>query len=215
MFGMEYAQEDIQRSLGNIKKPDFPEQSFYSESLNAEHEVEQKEEGMVPSGGPTEDDQKNIEKVETSTEKKLDEIKAEADKMGEEHSNFNAFEEVENSLFSVGSHIKNNSRIYTSAGATAVGAGVGTLLAHRKAKKAGIARGTSEYKKLLAKRAALGAATGLAASEAAHWGGAAVGSYRELRKTGLNRKESIKGTGSIMNTFKGNILKSKRHGLYL
>lgn len=169
MFGMEKAQENIQSSLGNIKKPDFPEQCFYSESLNAEHEVEAKNEGMAPSGGPCPiESQKNLNKVEGETEKKLDEIKAEADKMGEEHSNFNAFEELENSLFSVSEHIKKNSRIYTSAGATAVGAGVGALLAHRKAKKAGIARGTSEYKKLLAKRAALGAATGLAVGESAN-----------------------------------------------
>jgi hypothetical protein len=213
MFGMEAAQEQIQSSLGNVKKPDFPEQSFYAEALNAEHCVEQKNEGMAPSNGPTEDNQKNLEKAETPTERKLDQIKAEADKMGEEHSNFNAFEEVENSLFTVGEHIRKNSRIYTSAGTTLAGGALGAAVAHRQAKKAG--KTGSEYRKLIAKKAALGAATGLAVGEAAHWGGAAAGSYKALRKTGLNRKESIRGAGELMNTFKGNILKSKRFGLYV
>lgn len=100
MFGMELAQENIQSSLGNIKKPDFPEQCFYSEALNAEHEVEQKEQGMAPSNGPTEAEQKNLEKVESATEKKLDEIREEANKSAINGDHFNAFEELENQLFS-------------------------------------------------------------------------------------------------------------------
>jgi len=102
MFGMEMAQENIQASLGNVKKPDFPEQSFYSESLNAEHEVEQKEQGMATSNGPTEAEQKHLERVETGIEKKLDEIRehANANGVGVHETGFNAFDELENQLFS-------------------------------------------------------------------------------------------------------------------
>jgi len=101
MFGMELAQENIQASLGNVKKPDFPEQSFYSESLNAEHEVEQKEQGMAPSDGPTIGDQKREEAAETKTEALLDKIKSHADANGngENETGFNAFDELENCLF--------------------------------------------------------------------------------------------------------------------
>jgi len=101
MFGMEMAQENIQASLGNIKKPDFPEQSFYSECLNAEHEVEQKEQGMAPSDGPTIGDQKREEAAETKTEALLDKIKTHADANGngENETGFNAFDELENCLF--------------------------------------------------------------------------------------------------------------------
>jgi len=171
MFGMEMAQENIQASLGNVKKPDFPEQSFYSESLNAEHEVEQKEQGMAPSNGPTIENQKHEEAVETKTETALDKIKAHADANGngENETGFNAFDELENCIFStVGDHLADNSRIYTTGGTTLVGAGIGALSAHRKAKKAGIKKGTPEYRKLMAKRTALGAATGLAVGEGAH-----------------------------------------------
>jgi hypothetical protein len=101
MFGMEAAFEQVQSSLGNIKKPDFPEQSFYAEALNAEHEVEQKEQGMAPSNGPTILDQKHDEAVEHKTEALLDQIKSHADANGngENETGFNAFDELENCLF--------------------------------------------------------------------------------------------------------------------
>lgn len=95
------AQENIQASLGNIKKPDFPDQSFYSEVLNAEHEVEQKEQGMAPSNGPTVDDQKHENASDTKTEALLDKIKTHADANGngENETGFNAFDELESYLF--------------------------------------------------------------------------------------------------------------------
>jgi len=95
------AQENIQASLGNVKKPDFPEQSFYSESLNAEHEVEQKEQGMTPSNGPTVLDQKHENASDVKTEALLDKIKTHADANGngENETGFNAFDELEDCLF--------------------------------------------------------------------------------------------------------------------
>lgn len=220
MFGMEAAQEQIQSSLGNVKKPDFPEQSFYAEALNAEHCVEQKNEGMAPSNGPTEDNQKNLEKAETPTERKLDQIKAEADKMGEEHTEFNAFDELENYLFTIGEHLRKNSRIYTSAGTTLAGGALGAAVAHRQAKKTG--KTGSEYRKLIAKKAALGAATGLAVGEASH---IAKAYYKKSKfnknpdlladsymKGNPNFQEGVRRGLKKVNFMK--ILKSKRHGYF-
>jgi len=214
MFGMEMAQENIQASLGNVKKPDFPEQSFYSESLNAEHEVEQKEQGMAPSDGPTVEDQKHEEAVETKTETALDKIKAHADANGngENETGFNAFDELENSLFTIGEHFSKNSRIYTSAGTTLAGGALGAAIAHHQAKKTG--KTGSEYRKLIAKKAALGAAAGLAVGEASHVAHSVYGLNKKLKEKGHTWKEVLKNPKARkeLRQSVGMIMTSRKHG---
>jgi hypothetical protein len=112
------------------------------------------------------------------------------------------------------SHLKRNSRIYVSGGSTLAGAGIGAALAHRKAKKAGIARGTSEYKKLMAKRTALGAATGLAVGEVSHIAHSVYGMNKELKEKGHTWKEVFENPEARkeLRQSVGMIITSRKHG---
>lgn len=169
--------ETQQGALGNIKKPDFPEQMFYSECVAAS------EEGMAPSAGPCPvESQKNLDAANASTDAKLDKIKehADANGNGQNETGFNAMEEIaEMCVFNaVTDHLSRNSRIYATSGATVIGAGLGHVLARRSAKKKGLQPGTAAYRKHVAKKMALGAAAGLAAGEGAHLITAAVNRHK-------------------------------------
>lgn len=183
--------ETQQGALGNIKKPDFPEQMFYSECVAAS------EEGMAPSAGPCPvESQKNLDAANAITDAKLDKIKehADANGNGQNETGFNAMEEIAGMCVfnALTDHLANNSRLYVTGGTTVVGAGLGHVLARRSAKKKGLQPGTAAYRKHVAKKMALGAAAGLAAGEGAHL---ITGQARLI--INKNARKNLKGSNAI------------------